>query len=145
MIVATLVATVTFAAGFTLPGGYNSGSPDAGMAILSRERAFQAFVVTNTIALMCSTSAVFLYFSAFYLETYREIFYQYDLASGLVFVALGSMVLAFVTGAYAVLSNTIGLAITVCLIGCFAALMYFCWLVKTAKKWSTQKDGDPCY
>ncbi|XP_019191270.1 PREDICTED: protein ACCELERATED CELL DEATH 6-like [Ipomoea nil] len=145
LIVATLVATVTFAAGFTLPGGYNSSSPGAGMAILSRERAFQAFVITNTIALMCSTSAVFLYFSAFYLETYQEIFYQYDLASGLVFMALGSMVLAFVTGAYVVLSNTIGLAITVCLIGFSSALMYFCWLVKTAKKWSTQKDGDPCY
>ncbi|XP_031110849.1 protein ACCELERATED CELL DEATH 6-like [Ipomoea triloba] len=145
LIVATLVATVTFAAGFTLPGGYNSSSPNAGMAILSRERAFQAFVVTNTIALMCSTSAVFLYFSAFYLDTYREIFDQYDLASGLVFVALGSMILAFVTGAYAVLSNTIGLAITVCLIGCSAALMYFYWMVKTAKKWTKQKDGDPCY
>nr|GMD62844.1 ankyrin repeat-containing protein At3g12360-like [Ipomoea batatas] len=47
--------------------------------------------------------------------------------------------------AYAVLSNTIGLAITVCLIGCSAALMHFYWIVKTAKKWTKQKDGDPCY
>ena len=53
MIVAALVATVTFAAGFTLPGGYN----DNGMAILTKRAAFKAFIVTDTIAVILSVSA----------------------------------------------------------------------------------------
>nr|GLL41135.1 protein ACCELERATED CELL DEATH 6-like [Ipomoea trifida] len=62
--------------------------------------------------------------------------------SGLVFVALGSMILAFVTGAYAVLSNTIGLAITVCLIGCSAALMHFYWMHKIPSASSGSEELD---
>ncbi|KAL6312993.1 hypothetical protein AAG906_012482 [Vitis piasezkii] len=51
--------TVTFAAGFTLPGGY---SDTDGMAILTKKASFKAFVVSDTIALMLSVSAVFFYF-----------------------------------------------------------------------------------
>ncbi|CAL5337540.1 unnamed protein product [Camellia sinensis] len=63
MILAALIATVTFAAGFTMPGGYNGNQgPTQGMAILRRETAFQAFAVTNTIAMILSTSAIVTYF-----------------------------------------------------------------------------------
>ncbi|KAI8561124.1 hypothetical protein RHMOL_Rhmol04G0312800 [Rhododendron molle] len=53
VIVAALIATITFAAAFTIPGGYD-GNPgrDQGMAILARESAFKAFVITNTIAML---------------------------------------------------------------------------------------------
>ncbi|KAE9445307.1 hypothetical protein C3L33_22795, partial [Rhododendron williamsianum] len=53
VIVAALIATITFAAAFTIPGGYdgNQGRRDQGMAILARESAFKAFVITNTIAM----------------------------------------------------------------------------------------------
>eukprot|EP00261_Vitis_vinifera_P034100 XP_019075343.1 PREDICTED: ankyrin repeat-containing protein ITN1-like isoform X3 [Vitis vinifera] len=51
LIVATLTATVTFAAGFTLPGGY---SDTDGMAILTKKASFKAFVVSDTIALTFS-------------------------------------------------------------------------------------------
>ncbi|XP_028091659.1 protein ACCELERATED CELL DEATH 6-like [Camellia sinensis] len=61
MILAALIATVTFAAGFTMPGGYNGNQgPTQGMAILTRETAFQAFAVTNTIAMILSTSAIMI-------------------------------------------------------------------------------------
>ncbi|WJZ88047.1 hypothetical protein VitviT2T_007380 [Vitis vinifera] len=59
LIVATLVATVSCAAGFTLPGGYNDSD---GMAKLRKQVAFKSFIVTDTLAVMLSVSAVFVYF-----------------------------------------------------------------------------------
>ncbi|KAJ0100220.1 hypothetical protein Patl1_21624 [Pistacia atlantica] len=61
LVVATLIATVTFAAAFTFPGGYNSEKgPNQGTAILGRNSAFQAFIITDTIAMTLSLSAVFI-------------------------------------------------------------------------------------
>ncbi|KAF3457878.1 hypothetical protein FNV43_RR02538 [Rhamnella rubrinervis] len=58
--VAALIATVTFAAGFTLPGGYVSNKGmDQGTAVVKKNTAFEAFVITDTIALVLSTAAVF--------------------------------------------------------------------------------------
>ncbi|KAL7220250.1 hypothetical protein ACSBR2_013168 [Camellia fascicularis] len=54
LIVATLIATLTFAAGFTMPG----------MAILTSEAAFKAFVVTDSMAMLLSTCAVLIYFAS---------------------------------------------------------------------------------
>ncbi|KAM3268307.1 hypothetical protein P3S67_031248 [Capsicum chacoense] len=53
LVVATLLVTVTFAAGFTLPGGFESdlNSSNKGMAIVIRETVFRAFVVSDAIAL----------------------------------------------------------------------------------------------
>ena len=54
-----LIATVTFAAGFTLLGGYNDND---GMTILTKKAAFKAFVVADTIAVTLSVSPAFVYF-----------------------------------------------------------------------------------
>ena len=59
LIVAALVATVTFEAGFTFPGGYNEND---GKAILAKKAAFKAFVVMDTLAMVFSVSATFVYF-----------------------------------------------------------------------------------
>ncbi|KAF8391807.1 hypothetical protein HHK36_022041 [Tetracentron sinense] len=59
MIVAALIPTVTFAAAFQVPGGYNSND---GTATLAKKAAFQVFVVTDAIAWSCSMTAVFLCF-----------------------------------------------------------------------------------
>ncbi|KAF8008211.1 hypothetical protein BT93_K2014 [Corymbia citriodora subsp. variegata] len=62
LLVATLVTTVTFAAGFTVPGGFNSSDTaskdDRGMATMLDNRMFQAFVISNTIAMFCSMTSV---------------------------------------------------------------------------------------
>ncbi|XP_047268828.1 uncharacterized protein LOC124898812 [Capsicum annuum] len=64
LVVAALLMTVTFTAGFTLPGGFesNTNSPNKGMAILLRRTAFRAFVISDVIAFARSTAAVFAYF-----------------------------------------------------------------------------------
>jgi hypothetical protein len=49
-----LVATVTFAATFTMPGGYDQTT---GIALHSHSTAFKIFVISNTVA-MCSAIVV---------------------------------------------------------------------------------------
>ncbi|CAL4906389.1 unnamed protein product [Urochloa decumbens] len=56
-LVAILIATITFAAAFTLPGGYSSDAGSQGLPIMSKKFAFQAFLVFDTLA-MCSSLAV---------------------------------------------------------------------------------------
>eukprot|EP00261_Vitis_vinifera_P037659 XP_019078902.1 PREDICTED: protein ACCELERATED CELL DEATH 6 [Vitis vinifera] len=54
LLVSTLVATVTFAAGFTMPGGYNSSNPNASMATLLMRNMFHwglAFLGLAVIAM----------------------------------------------------------------------------------------------
>ncbi|CAL5395338.1 unnamed protein product [Camellia sinensis] len=64
-----IVAALIFAAGFTMPGGYNGNQgPTQGMVILTRETAFQAFAVTNTNAMILSTSAIVTYFLGLHLR-----------------------------------------------------------------------------
>ncbi|KAL5981394.1 hypothetical protein ACLOJK_015449 [Asimina triloba] len=62
VVVASLIATVTFAAAFTLPGGYRSSDePNPGTAILASKQAFKAFVLLDTLAMSFSIFAIFCY------------------------------------------------------------------------------------
>ena len=54
ILVATLVATVTFAATLTMPGGYDQTK---GIALHGHNTAFKIFVISNTVA-MCSALIV---------------------------------------------------------------------------------------
>ncbi|KAM0943827.1 putative ankyrin repeat-containing domain, PGG domain, ankyrin repeat-containing domain superfamily [Dioscorea sansibarensis] len=64
-IVSILIATITFAAGFTVPGGYSSSSSSSssndviqdGTAILSNKFCFKVFLISNTLAMVCSLAA----------------------------------------------------------------------------------------
>ncbi|KAL6856976.1 hypothetical protein ACP4OV_018358 [Aristida adscensionis] len=53
-----LIATVAFAAAFTVPGGFVADDhPRAGIAVLATRFAFRAFGISNTMAFACSTVA----------------------------------------------------------------------------------------
>ncbi|XP_038976225.1 protein ACCELERATED CELL DEATH 6-like [Phoenix dactylifera] len=57
-IAAVLIATVTFAAGFTVPGGYIADDhPGRGTAVLAKDYAFKVFLVSDSTALGCSILA----------------------------------------------------------------------------------------
>ncbi|KAF8007964.1 hypothetical protein BT93_K1833 [Corymbia citriodora subsp. variegata] len=59
LVVATLVASVTFTAGFTLPGGYNpSDKKDPGRATMLKNGLFQLFVISDVLAMYNSILAV---------------------------------------------------------------------------------------
>lgn len=119
LVVAALVATVTFAAAFTLPGGYISDKDDAanGTPILSRSSAFKAFVISDTIAMALSISSVFIYFISVMLGYGPKYYWLIRTAFRFIFLAMGAMVVAFVTGTYAVLAPFSGLAVATCVIG----------------------------
>ncbi|KAM3345498.1 hypothetical protein P3S68_025207 [Capsicum galapagoense] len=122
LVVATLLVTVTFAAGFTLPGGFESdlNSSNKGMVILIRETVFRAFVVSDSIAFTCSAGAVFNYFyiaiSAATAKRLKLITVRFKIAILLQRLAMSAVVIAFVTGMYATLAHSVGLAVTVCVI-----------------------------
>ncbi|XP_049415116.1 ankyrin repeat-containing protein At5g02620-like isoform X7 [Solanum stenotomum] len=139
VVVATLIMTVTFAAGFTLPGGlYSDDSPNKGMAILLKRAAFRAFVISDVLAFSCSAGAIFIYFFLADMEVdndepkrdwFRMFQRSYNIAWTSQLLAMGTVVVAFVTGMYATLANSLALAVTVCVIGCVSLLMYFSYII----------------
>ncbi|KAI7725049.1 hypothetical protein M8C21_009103 [Ambrosia artemisiifolia] len=60
MVVATLIATIVFAAAFTLPGGYDQ---DTGIPFFRREASLIIFVISDAISLICSTTSVLMFLS----------------------------------------------------------------------------------
>ena len=121
LIVATLIATVTFAACFTVPGGYNGNEgSDQGTAILTRKAAFKLFVITDTIAMTFSTTAMFMYFIVADDIKRGKLVKHYSAAYCLIIIAMEAMLIAFITGMYAVLVHSKSLAISVCVIGCLS-------------------------
>ncbi|KAM6542222.1 hypothetical protein CsatB_006669 [Cannabis sativa] len=137
LVAAALIATVTFTAGFTLPGGYISDDKvghgkqqQQGSAVLRNNTAFQVFIITDTIAMVLSTTSVFvnlfLTIASFGEDAKEEFVSNYIMSMNLAIFALGFMVIAFVTGTYAVLSLSNALAITICVIGLsFFVLLFF--------------------
>ncbi|KAF8016217.1 hypothetical protein BT93_H1659 [Corymbia citriodora subsp. variegata] len=140
LLVAVLIATVTFAAAFTMPGGYNNDGPNQGMATLASRAAFQAFVISNTTAFSLSILAIFLQYDTFLLSDRQQARYAIT-AACCIYIAIVAMGLAFACGTYVVLTRTVGIGIIpYVVLGCLV-IMYIIgcyldpWFPKTSGRY----------
>ncbi|XP_074281772.1 uncharacterized protein LOC141606516 isoform X2 [Silene latifolia] len=99
-VVAALVATITFAAGFTVPGGLDSKD---GIPVLATKAAFLAFSVCNTIAMCCSIMVLFILLGPLMWNPHPSLFYA-NMSLFLLLMSLGGTMVAFMTGVYATMA-----------------------------------------
>lgn len=104
LVVAGLIITVTFAAAFSIPGGYSSDVPDKGLAVLRRRPAFWAFMITDAIALFSSIIVALLLIWAG-IGDKDLLVGTVSKATRLMAIALGSLTLAFLSSLWLVVSN----------------------------------------
>ncbi|BAF21019.1 ankyrin repeat-containing protein At5g02620 [Oryza sativa Japonica Group] len=95
-LVATLIATVTFAATFTMPGGYNQNT---GLAIHADRAPFKIFVVSNTVA-MCSAIVVVFCFIWAWRDPVKFKLDQLTWGHRLTVVACLAMIVSLMTSVY---------------------------------------------
>ena len=100
MLVATLIATVVFAAVITVPGGENNNT---GVPIFLREKWFLIFVISDAMALFSSSASIIMFLSIL-TSRYAENDFLISLPTRLMFgistlfISIATMVLAY-TGA----------------------------------------------
>ncbi|KAJ1274498.1 hypothetical protein BS78_05G066400 [Paspalum vaginatum] len=113
-LIAILIATITFAAAFTLPGGYSSDSGSEGLPIMARKLAFQAFLISNTLAMCSSLCVAFICIIARW-EDLEFLVYYRRLTKKIMWFAYMATTTAFATGLYTILAPRVPwLAIFIC-------------------------------
>ncbi|KAL8158093.1 hypothetical protein AgCh_002702 [Apium graveolens] len=97
IIVTALITTVTFTVGFTMPGGYHeSGEPEEGLVLLSKKKAFEVFMVSDSLALALSITSLFLYFISSLYDDPHQVS-KFDVASTVLnIVSVIAMILTFI-------------------------------------------------
>ncbi|XP_021658917.2 uncharacterized protein LOC110648866 [Hevea brasiliensis] len=143
LVAAALIATVTFAAAFTIPGGYISDENDLkkGTPILSKSWTFKAFIVSDTIAMVLSTCSVFTHLMLMILGFGEAYYWLIRCAFGFLFYAMVAMVITFVAGIYAVLAPSLGFGI--CIIG-FSFFLFLLYSIASVS-WGLYSSDDDIY
>ncbi|XP_019183748.1 PREDICTED: ankyrin repeat-containing protein ITN1-like [Ipomoea nil] len=107
-LVATLILTISFAAGFTVPGGYDSKN---GYPILIGNKGFSYFVISDTVAFICSILAILIYMFMVAIALLGSIRRKpilirlFILNTFMTFVATIAVVYAFLGGMYTILAT----------------------------------------
>lgn len=131
-----LIATVTFGATFAIPGGYRADDhANGGTPTLAGRYAFDAFMMANTLAFICSVIATLglMYSGTSTIKLWSRQFYL--LTSGYFMVpSVTSLTAAFALGAYMVLAPVAyRTAIAICVM---SPLVVLYGLVEFWLKWA---------
>ncbi|KAI3830756.1 hypothetical protein MKX03_000716 [Papaver bracteatum] len=112
LVVAALVATVAFAAIFTIPGGNfsDSDTTSKGKPIFLEKKSFLVFMVVDALALLSSTTSILVFLSMFsssYIEGNFEHKLPFKLACGLISLILSviNVIIAFSVAFSIILGN----------------------------------------
>lgn len=107
MVVATLIATVMFAAAFTVPGGNNQ---QMGTPIFIAKRSFTVFVISDALALFSSATSILMFLSILTSRYAEEDFFD-SLPNRLIiglatlFISISTMMIAFCATLFIVLGH----------------------------------------
>ncbi|GJZ52088.1 ankyrin repeat-containing domain, PGG domain protein, partial [Tanacetum coccineum] len=128
MVVAALIATIVFAAAFTVPGGYGQNN---GIPIFHSKVTFRVFVVADAISLFSSTTSILIFLSILtsrYAERDFSVSLPKKLMAGLatLFLSITTMTVAF-SVSFFVLYNK-GVIWMPSLIGAFAVIPVFLYI-----------------
>ena len=116
LLVAALIATVTFTAAFTVPGGYQSQGVDEGLAVFGKSAAFGAFLIANSLAFGLSMTSILVHFAAS-LGGHGVAFRKCVRSGSFIstFYAIIAMQVAFISGTYTVVPHSLGITAAVIL------------------------------
>ncbi|KAK1408716.1 hypothetical protein QVD17_40719 [Tagetes erecta] len=122
LLVSALVATVTFAAGFTMPGGYNSSGSHVGMASMLHKTKFRLFVICDSIAVY-SSIIVTVWLMWAQLGDLNLMLNALRKAQRLLGLSLVMMSLAFLAGVDLVVTESHALSIVILVMGIASLIM----------------------
>ncbi|XP_048138157.1 protein ACCELERATED CELL DEATH 6-like [Rhodamnia argentea] len=116
MVVATLIAAMTFATGFSIPGGYNGSEPNAGMATMLNKPMYDVFVIRNTVAMFSSIIAVVILLRR-QINDSHAVLHALGKARLPLLTSLASMSVAFMAGVYVTASKRTWIAVVTLIMG----------------------------
>ncbi|KAH7511768.1 hypothetical protein FEM48_Zijuj12G0017800 [Ziziphus jujuba var. spinosa] len=104
LMVATIFASITFAAAMQMPGGYGSD----GMANLRETVGFKIFLITDSVAFGCAAASMFIHFGVALFSKLLQVKYAHPIhcVMALTTIFITSSVLAFITGANVVYKHS---------------------------------------
>ncbi|KAJ4976551.1 hypothetical protein NE237_001657 [Protea cynaroides] len=127
MVVATLIATVVFAAAFTVPGGDSSSN---GIPIFIKDTSFMVFAISDALALFSSATSVLMFLSIL-TSRYAEEDFAKSLPKRMIiglatlFVSIATMMIAFSATLSIVLQNRLAwVAIPIAVVACVPVTVY---------------------
>ncbi|XP_030459618.1 protein ACCELERATED CELL DEATH 6-like [Syzygium oleosum] len=135
LIVATLVASVTFAAGIALPGGYNlSSDPDPGVPSMLYSRGFQVFVIFNAFAMYSSILSILTLLQAHNAD-HRKAKKYLKLAGSLLSMAIIFLTVAFSASLILAVSKLKWLKIFCLCFGIYGAAAIYMFVSEEGERW----------